>query len=142
MLLSGSKYPLGAGGPVAEVTQPNTSNSCQQLSLWRPPHSHCLPGCHPQHQAQDPLLGAPTLTPLFLGVGTAHAKGLPWWLSGKESTCQCRRPVFDPCRVLLRITQSSCGLGCSIPQARKEFRSQDLTHLCFRAAVLVVRSTV
>ena len=96
MLLSGSKYPLGAGGPVAEVTQPNTSNSCQQLSLWRPPHSHCLPRCHPQHQAQDPLLGAPTLTPLFLGVGTAHAKGLPWWLSGKESTCQCRRPVFDP----------------------------------------------
>ena len=96
MLLSGSKYPLGAGGPVAEVTQPNTSNSCQQLSLWRPPHSHCLPGCHPQHQAQDPLLGAPTLTPLFLGVGTAHAKGLPWWLSGKESTCQCRRSRFDP----------------------------------------------
>ena len=23
-------------------------------------------------------------------------KGLPWWLSGKESTCQCRRLVFDP----------------------------------------------
>ena len=22
--------------------------------------------------------------------------GLPWWLSGKESTCQCRRPGFDP----------------------------------------------
>ena len=22
--------------------------------------------------------------------------GLPWWLSGKESTCQCRRPRFDP----------------------------------------------
>ena len=21
---------------------------------------------------------------------------LPWWLSGKESTCQCRRHVFDP----------------------------------------------
>jgi len=21
--------------------------------------------------------------------------GLPWWLSGKESTCQCRRPGFD-----------------------------------------------
>ena len=24
-----------------------------------------------------------------------HA-GLPWWLSGKESTCQCRRHVLDP----------------------------------------------
>ena len=22
--------------------------------------------------------------------------GLPRWLSGKESTCQCRRPGFDP----------------------------------------------
>ena len=24
------------------------------------------------------------------------AQGLPWWLSGKESTCQCRRRRFDP----------------------------------------------
>ena len=22
--------------------------------------------------------------------------GTPWWLSGKESTCQCRRNGFDP----------------------------------------------
>ena len=22
--------------------------------------------------------------------------GLPWWLNGKEPTCQCRRPGFDP----------------------------------------------
>ena len=22
--------------------------------------------------------------------------GLPWWLSGKESICQCRRLRFDP----------------------------------------------
>ena len=22
--------------------------------------------------------------------------GLPWWLSGKESACQCRRHRFDP----------------------------------------------
>ena len=22
--------------------------------------------------------------------------GLPWWLSGKESACQCRRHTFDP----------------------------------------------
>ena len=22
--------------------------------------------------------------------------GLPWWFSGKESTCQCRRCMFDP----------------------------------------------
>ena len=23
-------------------------------------------------------------------------KDLPWWLSGKESTCQCRRLRFNP----------------------------------------------
>jgi len=23
-------------------------------------------------------------------------RGLPWWLSDKESTCQCRRRTFDP----------------------------------------------
>ena len=22
--------------------------------------------------------------------------GLPWWISGRESTCQCRRSGFDP----------------------------------------------
>ena len=26
----------------------------------------------------------------------SFAKGLPWWLSGKESARQCRRPGFDP----------------------------------------------
>ena len=25
-----------------------------------------------------------------------YALGLPWWLSGKESACQCRRHMFDP----------------------------------------------
>lgn len=24
------------------------------------------------------------------------SQGLPWWLTGKEASCQCRRPVFDP----------------------------------------------
>ena len=23
-------------------------------------------------------------------------KGLPWWLGGKESACQCKRRRFDP----------------------------------------------
>ena len=26
-----------------------------------------------------------------------HYYGLPWWLSGKESACRCRRRGFDPC---------------------------------------------
>ena len=30
--------------------------------------------------------------------GLVHYRdpGLPWWLSSKESTCQCRRHVFNP----------------------------------------------
>ena len=27
---------------------------------------------------------------------TEQGMGLPWWLSGKESACQCRRPRFNP----------------------------------------------
>ena len=30
------------------------------------------------------------------GNSTQLYSGLPWWLSGKESTCQCRRHRFDP----------------------------------------------
>ena len=26
-----------------------------------------------------------------------YLHGLPWWLSGKESACQCRKHRFDPC---------------------------------------------
>ena len=35
--------------------------------------------------------------PFRLNLKRTHgAGGLPWWLSGKESTCQCRRHWFDP----------------------------------------------
>ena len=26
----------------------------------------------------------------------SQIKGAPWWLSGKESACQCGRRMFDP----------------------------------------------
>ena len=29
-------------------------------------------------------------------IQNENQKGLPWWLSGKEFTCQCRRHGFDP----------------------------------------------
>ena len=37
------------------------------------------------------LIGAIILIKLSLGT----TRGRPWWLSGKESTCQCKRPGFD-----------------------------------------------
>ena len=38
------------------------------------------------------------LATLPIGVVTLKAPKdeLPWWLSGKESACQCRRHRFDP----------------------------------------------
>ncbi|KAB0386208.1 hypothetical protein FD755_001164 [Muntiacus reevesi] len=36
---------------------------------------------------------------------------LPWWLSGKESTCQCRRHGFDPSsRKMTRGGATNCFL--------------------------------
>ena len=32
----------------------------------------------------------------YLWLCYRHYKGLPWWLSGKESTCQCKRCEVDP----------------------------------------------
>ena len=29
-------------------------------------------------------------------ISLTFTSGLPWWLSGKESVCQCRRQGFDP----------------------------------------------
>ena len=31
-------------------------------------------------------------------------RGLPWWLSGKEPACQCRRRGFDPTRLPMQET--------------------------------------
>ena len=42
------------------------------------------------------LLFFPTLTVLLKGIAFPHGPfGLPWWLSGKESTCQFRERRFD-----------------------------------------------
>ena len=32
----------------------------------------------------------------FISIKAMELKGLPWWLSGKEPTCQCGRLGFDP----------------------------------------------
>ena len=32
----------------------------------------------------------------FFRVRLLVSLGLPWWLCGKESACQCRRPRFNP----------------------------------------------
>ena len=60
---------------------------CQCLRNW-------VGGMDKDLNAHKPLM--------FLNFSSAHALfknlflGLPWWLSGKESACQCRRHGFDP----------------------------------------------
>ena len=38
----------------------------------------------------------PYLLPGLLFLTLKATTGLPWWLSGNKSTCQCRRHRFDP----------------------------------------------
>ena len=40
-------------------------------------------------------------------------RGLPWWLSGKESACQCRRHQFNPDLGRSHMPQSN---GAHVPQ--------------------------
>ena len=47
------------------------------------------------------ILSPPMMSGLFLyhlnlGLAMRLLGGLPWWFSGKESACQCRRHRFDP----------------------------------------------
>ena len=54
------------------------------------PFPHCPETCPASHSPND------SCTCINL---TCSLNGLPWWLSGKECTCQCRRPKtcgFDP----------------------------------------------
>ena len=45
----------------------------------------------PKHTSHIPMTQVCTHT-----CTHTHMPGLPWWLSGKESACQCRRHGFDP----------------------------------------------
>ena len=40
-----------------------------------------------------------------------HSSGLPWWLSGKEPTGQCRRRGFDPLSTKTQHTPETTDPG-------------------------------
>ena len=75
------------------------------------PHPRLLPPSLPRgpgHVTREGG-GLPGVWPSWCGC-----YGLPWWLRGKESACQCRRRGFDPW-----VRKIPCLAGCS-PRGLKE----------------------
>ena len=69
----------------------------QLLHLPLSCHQPCLIFCFsflPHHEAYRILVPQPGIE--LASPCVFHIRGLPWWLSGKESTCQCRRLRFNP----------------------------------------------
>ena len=73
-------FPLFIGTEVYWIQFSSVAQPCPTLC---DPMDCSRPGLPVQHQ----LTGLGTPIPQY---------GLPWWLRGKESTCQCRRRGFDP----------------------------------------------
>ena len=73
----------------------------QLLHLPLSCHQPCLIFCFffffffflPHHEAYRILVPQPGIE--LASPCVFHIRGLPWWLSGKESTCQCRRLRFN-----------------------------------------------
>ena len=64
-----------------------------------------------------------------------HLKGKPtgWWLSDKESACQCRRHGFDPTWVWSMIWEDTTCLGATKPLHRNHWASalEPRNHNCW-----------
>ena len=56
-----------------------------------------------------------SLKPSYSVIKKTNKKNeLPWWLSGEESTCQCRRHGFDPWsrKILYAVVTKSVSYNC------------------------------
>ena len=74
--------------------------------------------------------------------------GLPWWLSGKESTYQCKRHGFDTCLKKILISQDLCTitsfcLETCLPRSCSVFivRSQLICHLLIKACLTTLSNS-
>ena len=57
------------------------------------------------------------LETLFLLISST---GLPWCLSGKEPTCQCRRLEFDPLSRKIHMSRATKFVHCDYNPARAQ----------------------
>ena len=62
------------------------------MGLQRVGHLGTLKSLHQHHDLKAPI----SLCIHLLKALPTVVNRLPWWLSSKESTCQCRRHGFDP----------------------------------------------
>ena len=82
--LTGQGLPTSSGGSLGP-----TGRKQSELCLHKWLHRKYYPFHHHQPRGlEDPVSCSKW--------DASGVTGLPWWLSGKESTCQCRRPRFDP----------------------------------------------
>ena len=108
----GAPWPLDKAGPIVRLSMPASSPPVppNQLSATE---SKDRKGTQRRGEAGEGADGLAKLKteskpPCHPGVGTRSGGlreidgapwfiwGLPWWLSGKEPACQCRRLRFDP----------------------------------------------
>ena len=85
------------------LRKPHTPGTLPASRFWSKKHCNDDPTLHLHQQGYCYLLNPTSILrsrtchslQLLLIVLMIH-HGLPWWLSGKESACQCRRLRFDP----------------------------------------------
>ena len=82
--LTGQGLPTSSGGSLGP-----TGRKQSELCLHKWLHRKYYPFHHHQQRGlEDPVSCSKW--------DASGVTGLPWWLSGKESTCQCRRHGFNP----------------------------------------------
>ena len=84
-------YSLTIGKPLLDSAKKSVT---WPMSKWSPSFL-CL------YEREDPATSMSELLSFIhsshrLAIGTSFTIGVPWWLSGKEPVCQCRRHGFNP----------------------------------------------
>ena len=100
--------------PVKWLRLSSVAQSCP--TPWDP-MNHSTPGLPVHHQ----LIAGSFFFSFFLSFICLTSCqtlfwGLPWWLSGKESTCECRRHGFDPWSRMIPHVAEQLSLHAATPE--------------------------
>ena len=88
------------------LENPHRQRSLAGYSPW---------GCKESYSVYDRVTKHTLIPSSLISVKTYLIIGLPWWLSGEESICQCRRRRFDPwCRKIPRAVEQPGPCGTTI----------------------------